>query len=136
MWSRWVYKARVAQTLYDQLGGETKLRAVIDDFVDRVFDDIMIGFFFANADKHRIKRFEFQHASALLGGPAEYAGRPLRQAHAAHPIRGGHFARRMQILRQVMAAHGVPPDVQKRWIDHDEALAGQITSDAVGECND
>jgi hemoglobin len=126
----------VAQTLYEQLGGEAKLRAVIDDFVERVFDDIMIGFFFANADKERIKRFEFEHACALLGGPAAYAGRPLRQAHAAHPIRGGHFARRMQILRQVMAAHGLPPEVQKHWIDHDEALSGQITSDAVGECND
>lgn len=126
----------MAQTLYEQLGGETKLRAVIDDFVDRVFDDIMIGFFFANADKDRIKRFEFQHASALLGGPDAYAGRPLRQAHAAHPIRGGHFARRMQLLRQVLAAHGVPAEVQQRWIDHDLGLAGQITGDGVGECND
>jgi hemoglobin len=126
----------VAQTLYEQLGGEAELRAIIDDFIDRVFDDLMIGFFFVNADKRRIKQFEFQHASALLGGPTAYAGRPLRQAHAAHPIRGGHFARRMQILRQVLAAHGVPPDVQQRWIDHDMALATQITNDGVGECND
>jgi hemoglobin len=126
----------VAESLYDQLGGESTLRAVIDDFVDRVFADLMIGFFFASADKARIKQFEFQHASALLGGPAVYAGRPLRQAHAAHPIRGGHFARRMQILRQVLAAHGVPAEVQQRWIDSDMALAGQITGDGVGECND
>jgi hemoglobin len=126
----------VAESLYEQLGGESKLREVIDAFVDRVFDDLMIGFFFASADKARIKQFEFQHASELLGGPAAYAGRPLRQAHAAHPIRGGHFARRMEILRQVLAAHGVPPEVQQHWIDHDLALAGQITGDGVGECND
>lgn len=126
----------MAETLYERLGGEPKLRAVIDDFVDRVFDDIMIGFFFASADKDRIKRFEFQHASALLGGPDTYAGRPLRQAHAAHPIRGGHFARRIQILRQVLAKHAVPPEVQQRWIDHDQALSEQITSDGLGECND
>jgi hemoglobin len=126
----------VAETLFEQLGGEPKLRAVIDDFVDRVFDDMMIGFFFVKADKDQIKRFEFQHASELLGGPAVYAGRPLRQAHAAHPIRGGHFARRMQILRQVLAAHGVPEAVQQHWIEHDMALARQITNDGVGECND
>jgi hemoglobin len=126
----------VAETLYDRLGGESKVRAVIDDFVERVFDDLMIGFFFANADKDRIKRFEFEHASALLGGPHRYEGRPLRQAHAAHPIRGGHFARRMQLLRQVLAAHGVPPDVQAHWLAHDQALSDQITGDAFGECND
>jgi hemoglobin len=126
----------VAETLYERLGGERELRAVIDDFVDRVFGDLMIGFFFANADKDRIKQFEFQHASALLGGPATYQGRPLRQAHAAHPIRGGHFARRMQLLRQVLAAHGVPADVSEHWLAHDQALLGQITGDALGECND
>ncbi|HKU37294.1 MAG TPA: group 1 truncated hemoglobin [Polyangiales bacterium] len=126
----------MTDNLYEALGGEPKLREIIDDFVERVFVDIMIGFFFANADKERIKRFEFEHASALLGGPHAYAGRPLRQAHAAHPIRGGHFARRMQILRQVLAAHGVPEPVQKRWLEHDLALAGQITGDALGECND
>lgn len=126
----------MTETLYEALGGEAKLRAVIDDFVERVFADIMIGFFFANADKERIKRFEFEHASALLGGPHAYSGRSLRQAHAPHPIRGGHFARRMQILRQVLAAHGVPEPVQARWLEHDLGLAGQITQDNLGECND
>ena len=126
----------MADSLYAQLGGEAPLRAIIDDFVERVFADIMIGFFFVNADRARIKNFEFQHASALLGGPDRYAGRPLRQAHAAHPIRGGHFARRMTILRQVLVAHGVPAPVQQHWLEHDLQLQGQITGDALGECND
>jgi hemoglobin len=123
-------------TLYERLGGEPNLRALIDDFVERVFRDIMIGFFFVNADKSRIKQFEFEHAAALLGAPRAYGGRPLRQAHAAHPIRGGHFARRMQLLRQVLAAHDVPEDIQAHWLEHDLALAGQITGDSLGECND
>ena len=126
----------MAETLYERLGGEPKLRAVIDDFVDRVFDDLMIGFFFAGADKARIKQFEFEHASALLGGPHRYGGRPLRQAHAAHPIRGGHFARRLTVLRQVLAAHGVPAEVQEHWLAHDRALSDQVTADTLGECND
>jgi hypothetical protein len=42
----------------------------------------------------------------------------------------------MQLLRQVLAAHGVPAEVQQCWIDHDMALSGQITGDGVGECND
>jgi truncated hemoglobin YjbI len=69
----------VTETLYEALGGEAKLRDVIDDFVERVFADIMIGFFFASADKARIKRFEFEHASALPGG------RNLQAARCARP---------------------------------------------------
>ena len=46
--------------LYEQLGGEAKLRQIIDSFIDRVFEDRMIGFFFRNADKKRIKEMEFQ----------------------------------------------------------------------------
>ena len=43
------------ESLSDQLGGELKLRQIIDTFIDRVFADRMIGFFFRKADKERIK---------------------------------------------------------------------------------
>jgi hemoglobin len=116
---------------YERVGGEAGLRAIIDDFVDRIFDDIMIGFFFRQASKPRIKEFEFQHACEFLGGPASYGGRPLREVHARHPIMGGHFARRLQILRQVLAAHQVPADILAAWVDHNAALRGEVTR---GKC--
>jgi hemoglobin len=118
---------RPPQTAYERIGAEPGLRAIIDDFIDRVFDDVLIGFFFRNASKSRIKEFEFQHASEFLGGPAVYRGRPLRELHARHPIMGGHFARRLQILRQVLVAHGVPAEVASAWVDHNAALRGEIT---------
>ena len=113
---------------YERLGGEAALRAIIDDFVDRVFDDMMIGFFFRNASKARIKEFEFQHAAEFLGGPLPYQGRPLRSLHARHPIMAGHFARRLQLLRKVLSDHHVPSDVAAAWVDHNAALRGEITS--------
>jgi hemoglobin len=116
-----------AQTAYERIGAEPGLRAIIDDFVDRVFDDVLIGFFFRNASKARVKEFEFQHACESLGGPSVYRGRPLREVHARHPIMGGHFARRLQILRQVLGAHGVPADVADAWIEHNAALRAEIT---------
>jgi hemoglobin len=125
-----------ALSMYERMGGEPALRAVVDDFVDRMWDDIMIGFFFQAADKQRIKELEFQHASAFLGGPHRYSGRPLRRAHAAHPIMGGHFARRLQLLRQVFATHGVPEDIREAWLAHNTSLADQITDNQLGECRD
>jgi hemoglobin len=115
------------QTAFERIGAEPGLRAIIDDFVDRVFDDVLIGFFFRNASKARVKEFEFQHAAEFLGGPSVYRGRPLGELHARHPIMAGHFARRLQILRQVLSAHGVPADIASAWIDHNEALRGEIT---------
>jgi truncated hemoglobin YjbI len=83
-----------------------------------------------------IKHFEYQHASAFLGGPDTYTGRPLSQAHAPHPIMGGHFARRLQLLRQVFEAHHVPDDVREAWLAHNAALRDQVTQQDLGECRD
>jgi hemoglobin len=114
--------------------GEAKLRAIIDDFVDRLFDDVMIGFFFRRASRERIKEMEYQHAAEHLGGPVRYEGRPLREAHATHRIMGGQFARRAKILSEVLVAHGVPEDIRTDWLAHVESLRDQITGDPGSEC--
>lgn len=121
---------------FDEMGGEPALRAIIDAFVDRMFDDAMIGFFFARASRERIKRFEYQHAAELLGADVTYEGRPLAKAHARHPIMGGQFDRRKQILRNTLEEHGVPAHVRQAWLDHVESLRPLITRDAAGECID
>ena len=36
----------MADSLFEKLGGESGLRAIINTFIDRVFEDRMIGFFF------------------------------------------------------------------------------------------
>jgi len=121
---------------FSQIGGESKLRTVIDEFVERVFADTMIGFLFQRANKERIKRFEYEHAAALLGGPITYTGRDLREAHKRHPILGGHFARRRQILKNVLIKHAIPDEVIEGWLAEVDALREQVTSDLVTECND
>ncbi|MEZ4372598.1 MAG: group 1 truncated hemoglobin [Polyangiaceae bacterium] len=105
-------------SLFEQLGGEPKLRAIIDRFVDRVFDDIMIGFFFRRANRDRIKAKEYEFAAAHLGADVEYTGRPLAEAHAAHPIMGGQFLRRLKILEEVLDEFEVPPEVKRHWVLH------------------
>lgn len=119
---------------FERIGGEPALRAIIDEFVDRMFDDLMIGFFFRRASRERIKEMELQHAAEHLGAGTAYGGRPLRDAHAAHRIMGGHFERRKKILRDVLDAHGVPADVRDAWIAHVESLRGEVTPDPGSEC--
>lgn len=119
---------------FERIGGEPALRAIIDDFVDRVFDDVMIGFMFRRASRERLRAMEYQHAAAHLGGPVVYEGRDLREAHAPHRIMGGQFERRKKILADVLVSHHVDEDVARRWLAHVESLRGLVTSDAGSEC--
>ncbi len=121
--------------LYEELGGEAKLRQIIDSFIDRVFEDRMIGFFFRNADKNRIKEMEFQLSARFLGADIEYQGRPLDEVHAKHPIMGGQFARRLQILKETLEFYEVPKHIEEAWIEHTEGLRPLITGDAGSDCD-
>lgn len=121
--------------LFEKIGAE-KLRAVIEDFYGRVFGDLMIGFLFEGKDRQRLIDKEWELTAQLLGADVTYSGRPMRQAHAGSPIFGGHFERRLQLLRQAMAAHDVDPEVAQAWIAHQQALRPQITVDRGSECKD
>jgi hemoglobin len=121
--------------LIDKIGLEP-LRAVIADFYDRVFPDVMIGFMFQGKDKQHLIAREWEMVAALLGADIKYTGRPMRTAHAQHTIFGGHFERRLQILRETLRDHAVDPEVQQAWLDHTLALRAQITRDKGSECKD
>lgn len=122
-------------TLFEQMGGEPALRRVIDRFIDRVFDDMMIGFFFRSASRERVKEKEYEFAARHLGAEIPYTGRPIRDAHAAHPIMGGQFNRRLQILKETLEELRVPQPVRDHWLRHNEALRAQVTRDAGNACD-
>ncbi|MEQ8767527.1 MAG: group 1 truncated hemoglobin [Planctomycetota bacterium] len=122
------------QSLFERAGGEPALRRVIVEFYDRVFADAMIGFHFRGSDRQRLIEKELELASSLLGADVRYTGKPMREVHAKHHIFGGHFMRRLQILREVLEEQALPPEVRAAWIEHTLKLMPQITKDAPDEC--
>jgi truncated hemoglobin YjbI len=122
-------------SLYDELGGEPALRAIVDRFVDRVVDDVMIGFFFHSVSRERLKEKEFEFAARHLGADVAYTGRSIQQAHSRHPIMGGQFMRRLQILKETLEEFGVPEHIREHWLAHTESLRGQVTRDSAGNCD-
>jgi hemoglobin len=121
---------------FDQLGGEFGVRAIIDEFVERICTDAMIGFLFSRVDRSRLKQLEYEHAARFLGADIPYTGRALSSAHKRHPILGGHFARRRTILQQTLQRHSVASDVIDAWLAHQDALRGEVTQDALTQCTD
>lgn len=114
-------------TDYERLGGADALEHLIDLFIDVVFDDFIIGFWFKGKDRERIKRHEVEHAAKILGGPSRYTGRPIVPLHKPLGINKGHFRRRLAILTKVLTDEGVEEDVIERWLAHDRKLQDQIT---------
>ena len=125
----------MSQSLFEKLGGEARLLTIIDVFIDRVFDDRMIGFFFRNADRARIKKLEYQLAASFLGADVKYTGKALGKAHVNHPIMGGHFARRRQILKETLEANHVAEEIQSAWLRHTDSLRPLITPEPGSGCD-
>jgi truncated hemoglobin YjbI len=123
------------KTLFERLGGEIKLREIIDCFIDRVFADRMIGFFFRNADRARLKEMEYQLTAEFLGADIKYTGKPLGKAHVNHPIMGGHFARRRQIFKETLEHFQVGEEIQLALLNHTDALRPLITPESGSDCD-
>ncbi len=118
-------------SLYDAIGGEEKVRAVIRALYDRLFVDPMVGFLFQGKDKERIVSQQVAFTCRFLGGPQRYEGIPLPQAHASLPLQPGHFDRRHRLLEQVLIEQRVPDDVKRVWLQIDEGLRTSVL--ATGE---
>ncbi|MCA9565363.1 MAG: group 1 truncated hemoglobin [Myxococcales bacterium] len=114
------------QTDYERIG-EERLRAVVADFIDRVYRDVIIGFFFLRIDKAALIEHEFRFAAAHLGGPKSYGGRTIAEAHRRHPINRGQFRRRLWLLENTLRDHGIEDDIIERWIQHNQLLERVVT---------
>ncbi len=125
----------MTQALYERAGGAERIRAVLTDFYEAVFADLMIGFLFKGSDKARLIEQELALTLRALGADVPYTGRPLAEVHARHPILGGHFMRRRKLLADAMARHALPDDVREAWLAHTDALRSSITPDRDNECD-
>jgi hemoglobin len=80
-----------APSLYEKLGGEGSIRAVVEAFYARVLGDPRLAPTFAGIDLGRLKRHQALFISQALGGPKAYEGRDMFQAHKAFLISGEQF---------------------------------------------
>ena len=117
-------------SLYEAIGGEPRVRAVLQSLYDRLFEDAMVGFLFAGKDKAHIVEQQVAFTCRFLGGPQVYSGLPLPKAHASVPLLPGHFDRRHRLLEQVLEAEGVPLEVKRVWLQIDTALRPSVLASA------
>ncbi len=97
--------------IYEAIGGEPALVAVVDDFYGRVLSDVRLAAFFAGANMPKLKGRQVEFFAAALGGPSLYQGASMRQAHAGRGISQADFDRVAFHLVGSLADAGVPPKI-------------------------
>ncbi len=104
-------------SLYDRLGGVYNIATVVDDFIERVMTDPRLN---ANprVDEahHRVSSAGFKYLLTEMlcwaaGGPQQYSGRPMGDAHRHLLITEQEWQAFMEDLQQTFDKFAVPhPD--------------------------
>jgi len=99
---------------YDRVGGGAAVRSVVDRFYELVLDDDRLASYFTRTDMARLKRHQVLLVSQVLGGPANYDGRDLREAHSGMDISPAEFGLVASYLGQSLSEAGVEPEIIER----------------------
>lgn len=97
----------MADRLYDRLGGNEGIRAVVDDFYDSLIEDSELGPFFEDADIDKLRRTQTDFLCEAAGGPETYDAEPVKEAHLHVPFEPSHIERAVEILQDTLKDHGV-----------------------------
>ena len=121
-------RKQATPTLYDQLGGAAAIEATVDQFYERVLADPALKPFFAATNMRWLRKRNIQFFTQALGGPAEYAGKGMREAHAKLPIQLEHFNLVAGHLTDTLKALGVPQPLINQVIAAVAPLSEQIVT--------
>ena len=76
-----IQKATKVASLYERLGGEAKVRKIVNDILDKNYNNPDIGHYFRKVDMKKLKQLVFEFFSMGTGGPHKYTGRDMRTSH-------------------------------------------------------
>src|SRR5262245_287002 len=120
--------AAAGVSIYDAIGGEPALVAVVDDFYERVLDDTQLAHYFVGANMPKLKGRQVEFFAAALGGPDVYQGASMRQVHIGRGISQDDFDKVAFHLTTALAAAGVPAETITQIAAAITPLADEIVS--------
>src|SRR5262245_10415876 len=106
--------AHANTSLFAQIGGEVKLRATVDTFVEVMLADERINFAFANTDLLIFKSRLYDQLCDLTDGPCTYKGRNMFEAHKKLDVTNAQFNALAEDLYKAFDRQGVPYRVQNK----------------------
>ncbi len=104
------------KTLWDRLGGEANVAKVVDDFVNTAGKDPKVNFW---RDPTRVPSKEevadlktklVEFVSSATGGPLNYEGKPMKDAHKGMKITNEEFDAAAKDLKDALVKNGAKAD--------------------------
>ena len=111
--------AQEKPSLYDRLGGIYNIATVIDDFIDRIMVDPRLNANpHVNEAHHRVSPAGFKYLVTEMvgwatGGPQQYSGRSMGDAHRHLMITYAEWQAFMDDLQQTLDKFAVPQPEQE-----------------------
>ncbi|MFI6263441.1 group 1 truncated hemoglobin [Micromonospora sp. NPDC051006] len=96
---------------YERIGGASSVKAAVELFYDKVLADPDLAGYFADVEMVGQRRHLALMLTVVLGGPNEYAGRGLAEAHQPLNIPVAHYAKVGEHLTATLTELDVPQDV-------------------------
>lgn len=101
-------KAAAGGELYERLGGQRAIVAVVDDFIGRVAADSRINLRFLNTDIPKLKSLLVEFVCMATGGPCKYSGRDMETSHAGMELVDEEFTALVEDLAATLDKFKVP----------------------------
>ena len=123
----------MATTIYQEIGGEPAVAAVVEAFYERVVADPSLMPYFEGRDLDRLKAHQRALVSVALGGGAQaYTGRMMHPAHAGLAITHEAFDKVLDHLGAAFAEAGLPDATSARVLAILKPLRTDVVQAPVG----
>ncbi|NOT83428.1 MAG: group 1 truncated hemoglobin [Methylococcaceae bacterium] len=119
-------------SLYERIGGEAAVNAAVELFYRKVLEDYRINRYFSNTNMDEQIAKQKAFFTMAFGGPNNYTGTDMRNAHAALVKKGldnSHFDAVMEHLGATMQELNVPAEL----IAEAAAIAESVRKDVLGK---
>lgn len=114
------------QSLYDKYGGQETVDKMTKMSHDLTMADETLRPFFDGVDEERLLAHESKFIAMALGGPNQYEGRSLREAHKRLALTDENFDRFVGHITDTMDAHGFTEDDIATVIEGIEQTRGEV----------
>lgn len=89
----------IEESLFRKLGGTEAIKAVVNDFYDRMLEDPTVNSAFQGVDMASLRKHQVQFIAYALGGPVTYDRSTLRKAHTDLKITNKQYEATLKHLK-------------------------------------